>query len=76
MPEFQWGPRVGAAAELSRIVREVLAEHPALVPAAVEARTAGTRLRELAGDFFHPGDSGYRRIARAFIDAYGVAASR
>lgn len=73
VPEFRWGPRVSAAAELSRTVREVLGEFPALVLAPVEARTAGTRMSELAGDFFHPGDSGYRRIASAFIVAYDSA---
>lgn len=70
VPEFQWGPRVRAAAQLSRAVREVMTEFPSLVLAPVEERTAGTRLSELAGDFFHPGDSGYRRIASAFIVAY------
>jgi lysophospholipase L1-like esterase len=70
VPEFQWGPRVAAAAELSRVVREVVQEFPALVVAAVEHHTTGTRVfAELAGDFFHPGDRGYRRIANAFIAA-------
>jgi acyl-CoA thioesterase-1 len=69
VPEFQWGPRVEAAAQLSAIVREVVAEFPELVLAEVEAHTIGTKiLTELAGDFFHPGDAGYRRIASAFID--------
>ena len=69
VPEFQWGPRVAAAAQLSMIVREVVAEFPELVLAQVEAHTIRTKiLTELAGDFFHPGDAGYRRIAAAFID--------
>jgi len=70
VPEFQWGPRIAAAAELSRVVREVVGEFPELILAAVEQHTIGTRvLTELAGDFFHPGDRGYRRIAAAFIVA-------
>lgn len=75
VPEFRWGSRVSAAAQLSRTVREVLVEFPSLVLAAVEDRTRGTALTELAGDFFHPGDSGHRRIASAFIVAYGTAGS-
>jgi acyl-CoA thioesterase-1 len=76
VPEFQWGPRVEAAAELSAIVREVVAEFPQLVLADVEAHTIGTKiLTELAGDFFHPGDAGYRRIAAAFIDAVSSVSS-
>jgi lysophospholipase L1-like esterase len=70
VPEFQWGPRTKAAADLSQIVREVVAEFPQLRLAEVERHTIGTKiLTELAGDFFHPGDRGYARIARAFIDA-------
>lgn len=71
VPVFQWGPRIGAAAELAAIVREVIAEYPDLILAEVEQHTAGTKiLTELAGDFFHPGDPGYRRIARAFAQAH------
>ena len=70
VPEFQWGPRTKAAAALAQIVREVVAEFPQLRLAQVERHTIGTRiLTELAGDFFHPGNRGYARIARAFIDA-------
>ncbi len=70
VPEFQWGPRVAAAAELSAVVRSVTAEFPDLRPARIEAHTAGTKiLTELAGDFFHPGDPGHRRIAAGFIAA-------
>lgn len=77
VPEFQWGPRIAAAAELSQVVREVVAEFPALVLARVEFHTTGTRiLTELAGDFFHPGDSGYRRIAAAFVTAYDGSVAR
>lgn len=76
VPEFQWGPRVPAAARLSAIVRDVVAEYPALVLAEVERHTAGTKvLTELAGDFFHPGDKAYRRIARAFISAASASSS-
>lgn len=70
VPEFQWGPRIAAAAELSQVVRDVVAERPDLVLARVEAHTAGTKvLTELAGDFFHPGDTAYGRIADAFVSA-------
>jgi len=70
VPEFQWGPRVSDAAELSEVAREVVAEFPDLRLARVERATAGTRiLTELAGDFFHPGDRGHARIAGAFIAA-------
>jgi lysophospholipase L1-like esterase len=71
VPEFQWGARIAAAAQLSQIVRDVVAEFPALFLARVEFHTTGTRiLTELAGDFFHPSDSGYRRIAAAFVSAW------
>jgi acyl-CoA thioesterase-1 len=74
VPEFQWGPRIAAAAELSAIVRSVVAEHPGLILAEVERHTADTRLlTDLAGDFFHPGDRGYRRIAAAFIEAAALS---
>ncbi len=70
VPEFQWGPRVDAAAELSQIVRDVVAEFSHLSLAPVQKHTAGIRiLTDLAGDFFHPADRGYRRIAEAFIAA-------
>lgn len=70
VPEFQWGPRIVAAAELSEIVREVVAEFPHLVLAEVEKATAGAKvLKHLAGDFFHPGDPAYEWIGTAFIDA-------
>lgn len=71
VPEFQWGPRVPAAAQLARIVREVVAEFPTLVLAPVEECTVDTKiLTDLAGDFFHPSDRGYLRISRAFVRAY------
>lgn len=70
VPEFQWGPRVDDAAELATVVRAVVAARPHLVLAPVETVTTGTRiLTELAGDFFHPNDNGYARVARAFIPA-------
>jgi len=70
VPEFQWGPRIAAAAQLSAIVREVVAEYPGLILAEVEQHTRGISiLSEFAGDFFHPNDSGHRRIAAAFIEA-------
>jgi acyl-CoA thioesterase I len=70
VPEFQWGPRIAAAEQMSAIVREVVAEHPRLVLAEVEQHTRGISiLTEFAGDFFHPNNSGHRRIAAAFIEA-------
>lgn len=70
VPEFQWGSRVEAAAEISLVVREVVGEFPQLVLAHVEQHTTDTKiLTELSGDFFHPGDRGYLRVARAFIEA-------
>jgi acyl-CoA thioesterase I len=70
VPEFQWGPRIAAAAVLSAIVREEVAAQPRLMLAEVERHTRGIRiLTEFAGDFFHPNNSGHRRIAAAFIEA-------
>ena len=70
VPEFQWGGRVEAAAELAQVVRDVVAEFPEQRLARVESHTAGTKiLTELAGDFFHPGDAAYGRIAAAFVEA-------
>ncbi|MCW2529160.1 MAG: esterase [Pseudonocardiales bacterium] len=75
LPEFQWGSRVQAAAELSLVVREVVAAYPHLRLAEVEKYTIGTKiLTELAGDFFHPGNRGYRRISDAFVSARGPVA--
>lgn len=71
VPTFLWGPRVGAAAQLARIVREVVDAHPGLRPAAVEKATAAARIsRHLAGDYFHPNDIAYGWIAEAFWSAY------
>ena len=70
VPKFQKGPRVPKAAELSQLVRDVVAEYPHLNLARVEQHTRDTRiLTDLAGDFFHPNDSGYRHIAQAFVEA-------
>lgn len=70
LPKFHWGPRVGAAAELAHLVRAIVAEHPQLVLAEVQRHTGETRiLTDLAGDYFHPNDRGYRHIADAFIEA-------
>ncbi len=75
VPQFQWGGRIDAAAQLARVVREVVADFPDLVLATVETHTVDTKiLTELAGDFFHPGDPGHRKIACAFIEAYEVSA--
>ncbi|KRE62963.1 SGNH/GDSL hydrolase family protein [Nostocoides sp. Soil756] len=71
VPEFRWGPRVPAAAELSRVVCEVVAERPDLLLAPVEEHTTGVRiLTGLAGDFFHPNDRTHRRIADAFVTGW------
>lgn len=52
----------------------MVAEFPDLVLALVEQATTGTRiLTELAGDFFHPGDRGYARVASAFLSAASPA---
>jgi acyl-CoA thioesterase-1 len=70
VPNFLWGPRVGPAAALSAVVREVVAEFPGLRLAAVQQQTAAARAHtDLAGDFFHPNDRGHRRIAAAFVAA-------
>lgn len=71
VPTFLWGPRVGAAAQFARIVREVVDAHPRLRLAAVEKATAAARIsRHLAGDYFHPNDIAYGWIAEAFWSAY------
>ncbi len=51
-------------------MRTVVAEFPQLILAGVERHTAETRIfTDLAGDYFHPNDRGYRHIADAFIEA-------
>jgi acyl-CoA thioesterase-1 len=70
IPEFQWGPRIRPAQQLAEIVREVVAEFPALRLATVEKETTNTHiLTGLAGDFFHPNNASYHNIATAFINA-------
>lgn len=69
VPDFGGGPRQPAAARLSRIAREVLAEHPRLRPVGLEQATLDMGWGDYAPDFFHPGDSGYRRWAGAFRQA-------
>jgi lysophospholipase L1-like esterase len=66
VPDFRHGRHVRAAEALSAICREVLAEHPALVPVGVQAATRGMRRTELGRDLSHPGDAGHRRYVRAF----------
>ncbi len=71
VPEFQWGPRVSDAAELSEVAREVVTEFPDLRLARVERATVGTPDSHRAGGRLlpPPGDRGHARIAGAFIAA-------
>lgn len=66
LPDVQAGPRRRAAAQLSAVARSVLAEHPTLVPVALEAATSHLRIADYCPDLFHPSDAGYRRYAAAF----------
>lgn len=72
IPDFQSGPRRGAAAALSAIARSVVAARPMLTLVPLEAATAHLRLRDYSADLFHPSDAGYRRYANAFIGALRV----
>lgn len=76
VPDFGGGPRRPAAAELARTAREVLAQHPRLRPVALERATLDMGWGDYAGDFFHPGDSGYVRWADAFWAVVGPALRR
>lgn len=67
VPDFQGGPRLAAAAALSRVVREEVARRPDLVAVDLYDATRAMTWRDYAGDFFHPGDRGYRRYADAFL---------
>lgn len=66
VPDFQGGPRLAAAAELSRVVRDEVARRPDLVAVDLYDATRAMTWRDYAGDFFHPGDRGYRRYLDAF----------
>lgn len=54
---------------LAAICRAVLADRPRLLPVALEAATLDVGPGDYAGDFFHPGDSGYAEYAPAFSAA-------
>jgi lysophospholipase L1-like esterase len=66
VPYFQGGPRLAAAAALSRVVREEVARRPDLVAVDLYDATREMTWRDYAGDYFHPGDRGYQRYRRAF----------
>lgn len=69
VPDFQGGSRRAAGFVLSRVAREVLDEHPALVPVGLEAATTAMRWRDYSADLFHPGDRGYLRYVEPFWHA-------
>lgn len=66
VPDFQGGPRLAAAAELSRVVRDEVDRRADLVAVDLYDATRAMTWRDYAGDFFHPGDRGYQRYYRAF----------
>jgi acyl-CoA thioesterase I len=68
VPDFNGGPRVEAAAELSAVAREEVLARPHLVLVPLERYTADQGLDDYAADYFHPSDSGYERYVRAFRD--------
>ena len=66
LPDFQGGPRLAASRELSVIAREIITDHPELVPVGLEAGTRPITLLDYSPDFFHPDNSGYEYWAAAF----------
>ncbi|MEE8602640.1 SGNH/GDSL hydrolase family protein [Euzebya tangerina] len=68
LPDFQGGPRLEESRRLSAIAREVITEHPDLVPVALEAATRPITMLDYSPDFFHPDDSGYEYWASAYIE--------
>ena len=71
VPDLKWGRLRQVGAGLSVVAREVVAAHPGLRLARVEAATHGVVPWEFGPDIAHPNALGYRRFARAFIAALG-----
>lgn len=71
VPDFNGGPSLQDAAELSRVVREEVAAREDLVLVPLEEYTAELSLTEYAADYFHPSDSGYERYVAAFRSVIG-----
>jgi acyl-CoA thioesterase I len=69
VPDLRRGRVRRAGAALSEVAREVVAAHPGLRPARVEASTHGVVPWEFGPDLAHPNGLGYRRMARAFTAA-------
>lgn len=65
IPNFVNGPRIVPARDLAAAARRALAAHPALVAVPLE-RSVRFGWRDYGGDWFHPGDRGYRRWADVF----------
>ena len=71
VPDLKRGRVRVAGARLAEVAREVVADHPGLRLARVEASTHGVRPWEFGPDLAHPNGLGYRRFARAFTAALG-----
>ncbi len=71
VPDLKRGRVRVAGARLSEVAREVVAAHPGLRLARVEASTHGVIPWEFGPDLAHPNGQGYRRFARAFTAALG-----
>jgi lysophospholipase L1-like esterase len=69
VPDLKRGQVRRAGARLSGVAREVVAAHPGLRLAGVEASTHGVIPWEFGPDLAHPNGLGYRRFARAFVAA-------
>lgn len=76
VPHFQRGARLDAAADLARIVREEMSRRPGLSAVDLYGATTAMSWSDYSGDFFHPGNAGYRRYHRAFADGMGVGKGR
>lgn len=66
VPDLKRGRVRRAGASLAEVAREVVAAHPGLRLARVEASTHGVVPWEFGPDLAHPNGLGYRRLARAF----------
>lgn len=71
VPDLKYGRTRAAGARLSAVAREVVAAHPGLRLARVEAATHGLIPWEWGPDLAHPNALGHRRMARAFTAALG-----